>query len=117
MDRFRTKKEYCIKIYNWYKNHHLKDFGCEEIIALKAIYRECFIYTDTPPELKKYGKIKSLLNTIEEGKFDDLLYMSELELFIGKKFDEELIEKKIIISFIFLNLNLINCFINLKRMF
>ena len=85
VDRFRTKKEYCIKIYNWYKNHHLKDFGCEEIIALKAIYRECFIYTDTPPELKKYGKIKSLLNTIEEGKFDDLLYMSELELFYWEK--------------------------------
>lgn len=84
-DRFERKVESCKKIYEWYKYHHLKEFGCQEIIAWKAIYRECFIYTDIPPQFKKYGKIKSLLNTIEEGKNKDLLFMSEQELFYWEK--------------------------------
>ena len=85
MDRFKIKVESCKKIYDWYKYHHLKDFGCEEIIAWKAIYRECFIYTDIPSVFKKYGKIKSLLNTIEKGRNKTLLYMSEQELFYWEK--------------------------------
>lgn len=85
MDRFKQKKEQCEIIYDWYVNHHLKNMGYKKIVALKAIYRECFLYTDIPTEFKKFGKIKSLVNLIKDGKHNDLLYMSEQELFYWYK--------------------------------
>lgn len=84
-DRFKKKIEQCELIYNWYTTHHLRNMGYNKIVTLKAIYRECFLYTDVPPEFKRFGKIKSLLNIIENGKHDDLLYMSEQELFYWYK--------------------------------
>ena len=85
LDRFKQKKRQSELIYDWYAMHHLKNMGYNKIVTLKAIYRECFLYTDVPPELKRFGKIKSLLNIIENGKHDNLLFMSEQELFYWYK--------------------------------
>ena len=82
-DRFEHRMEECKKIYQWFSEHALRKFSGNQLIDLKAIYRECYIYNKGMPP--KFGKIKALLNMVESGKLNDVYHMSEQEFFFSEK--------------------------------
>lgn len=82
-DRFKDRLDECIKIYHWFSEKALRSFPGNRLVTLKAIYRECFIYNEKIPS--KFGKIKSLLNTMDSGKLDYVYNMSEQEFFFAEK--------------------------------
>lgn len=86
MGRFKVKYEVCKEVYRWYKEHHQQTFQGNEITILKAIYRECFIYGNIPPNISKKG-MKSFFNDIKEKKFSEARNMSEIEMFVFRKIE------------------------------
>lgn len=82
-DRFERRMGECKKIYQWFSEHALRKFSGNQLIDLKAIYRECYIYNKGMP--LGFGKIKALLNMIESGKLNDVYHMSEQEFFFTEK--------------------------------
>lgn len=84
LDRFKKKYEECQKVYQWYTEHHRQTFSHNELIDLKAIYRECFIYDNIPSDISKKG-MKSFFNMVEEERYVEALNMSEVEMFVRMK--------------------------------
>ena len=83
LDRFKERLNECEKIYQWFTEKALRRFPENQLVALKAIYRECFIYNKRIP--KEFGKIKSLLNTMDSERLDYIYSMDEQEFFFSEK--------------------------------
>ena len=83
-DIFKERYETCKKIYDWYQKQHLEYFGNNESVALKAIYRECFIYKQIPSEVDR-GGVKAFVNKIQRRELTAAPNMKEIEMFMREK--------------------------------
>lgn len=84
MERFLKKYKECEKIYQWFSEKLQKKFIGSKIEALKAIYREVFIYDSIPDRISN-KKMKSFVGTIKSRELDDIPNMNEMETYIWEK--------------------------------
>lgn len=84
MDRFEKKYKDCKTLLEWFTGHHKRSFFCDDSVALKAIYRECFVYVDVPEEINRRG-MKSFFNSLGNEDLKTALNMSEMEMFVWEK--------------------------------
>lgn len=84
MDRFEKKYKDCKTLFEWFTGHHKRSFFCDDSVALKAIYRECFVYVDVAEEINRRG-MKSFFNSLENEDLKKALNMSEMEMFVWEK--------------------------------
>lgn len=84
IDRFEKKYKDCMILFEWFTEHHKRSFFCEKAVAIKAIYRECFVYTDVPKGINRRG-MKSFFKSLENEELKEALNMSETEMYVWEK--------------------------------
>lgn len=84
IDRFEKKYGECKKLFKWFTEYRGRCFFCERSVALKAIYRECFVYVDMPEEINRRG-MKSFFKSLENEELNEALNMSETEMYVWEK--------------------------------
>lgn len=81
LETFKKRIQVCINIMEWYSQHFSPRVTIkEEWLVLKAIYREVYIYTNTPEKFKR-KRLQSFINDITSDKPDTNTSFNEIETF------------------------------------